>query len=372
VLDLSHHPFVDGHMHPPLRRAPATADEYRWPWYEGRPESLALAADLPTYRAAVRELAEHLGCPAREADVVAAAGARDRDGWFAEMVRFGGVDGLVMDMGYPNPDDAISAADARRAAGVHVAPLLRIEALAGGLVAGAESLGELVERFDAALRTARDDGYAGLKSIIAYRTGLAVERVDERGAAEAFDRQRRVGGRLSEKALLDFLLVRALAVAREQGLAMQLHTGYGDRDLDLALGNPLHLRGLLEAGAADGVPLVLLHGAWPYTREAAYLAAVHADVYLDVATCIPPIGFAELVAMWRVALAVAPVTRVQASTDAAGLAEQIGLGARWARRSLGAALAELVSAGALDAAGADAAAALILADTSRRLYAIPS
>jgi predicted TIM-barrel fold metal-dependent hydrolase len=327
-----------------------------------------MVTELATYRAAIRELAEHLGCEASEDAVVAAIAARDPAEWFAETMRMGGIEGLIMDMGYPDPGEALSVEEARAMSGVEVRSLLRIESVAGGLVEGASTFAEFTERYDAALRRARDDGYLGLKSIIAYRTGLAVEAVDEAGGAEAFEHQRRLGARVSVKALLDHLLVRALGIARELGLSIQLHTGYGDRDLDLALGNPLHLRPLLESGAADGVPLVLLHGSWPFTREAAYLAAVHEHVYTDIATCIPPLGFGEMVSMWRSALAVAPVSRIQASTDSAGVPEQAGLGARWGRRSLAAALEELVSAGMLPAREAEEAAAAILGGNAKRLY----
>ena len=367
-MDLTDLPYIDGHMHPPLRRPPATVEEYRWPWYEGGTDSTHMVTELATYRAAMRELAEHLGCEESEDTVLGALRERNDDEWFAEMMQLGGVEALIMDMGYPDPSDALPLDQARAMSGVEVRPLLRIESVAGGLVEGAATFAELAERYDAALRSARDDGYLGLKSIIAYRTGLAVGRVDETGAAEAFERQRGLGARVSVKPLLDHLLVRALGIARELGLSMQLHTGYGDRDLDLALGNPLHLRGLLESGAAKGVPLVLLHGSWPYTREAAYLAAVHEHVYMDVATCIPPLGFGEMVSMWRIALAAAPVTRIQASTDAAGVPEQVGLGARWSRRSLAVALEELVAADMLRAGEAEEAAAAILAGNARALY----
>jgi uncharacterized protein len=367
-VDLSGLPYIDGHMHPPLRRPPAGVEEYRWPWYEGRAESSHMVTDLATYGAAMRELAEHLGCEESEDAVVGALGDRDAGEWFAEMMRLGGIEGLIMDTGYPDPSEALSVEEARAMSGVEVRPLLRIESVAGELVEQSPTFADLAERYDAALRSARDDGYLGLKSIVAYRTGLAVGAVDETAAAEAYEHQRELGSRVSVKPLLDHLLLRALRIAGELGLSIQLHTGYGDRDLDLALGNPLHLRGLLESGAAEGVPLVLLHGSWPYTREAAYLAAVHERVYVDVATCIPPLGFGEMVSMWRIALAVAPMTRIQASTDAAGVPEQAGLGARWGRRSLAVALEELVGAGTLRAGEAEDAAAAILAGNARGLY----
>ena len=105
--------------------------------------------------------------------------------------------------------------------------------------------------------------------------------------------------RVQEQALVDFLLLRALPVARRDGLPVQLHAGYGDRDLDLRLVNPLHLRGMLSSDEAEGVHFVVLHAAWPYVREGAFLTAVYSNVTLDVATCIPPLGHAALLEAWR-------------------------------------------------------------------------
>jgi hypothetical protein len=63
-----------------------------------------------------------------------------------------------------------------------------------------------------------------------------------------------------------------------------------------------------------------------------------------------------------------PLSRIHASTDAAGLSEQIALGARQARRTLGLALAELVQTGSLSTTEAERVAADILAGTARRIY----
>jgi hypothetical protein len=62
------------------------------------------------------------------------------------------------------------------------------------------------------------------------------------------------------------------------------------------------------------------------------------------------------------------VSRLQASSDAAGLAEHIALGARRARSTLGTALGELHAAGALTATEAETAAEAILAGNARTLY----
>lgn len=369
AIDFSALPVLDGHLHAPLRNPPEDVDAYRWLWYEGQRPHAALAADLTAYRWAIHQLAAELGCPDDEESVVAAIAGRDVSDWTREVIGPAGVEALVVDTGFPPPELALSPDELRAATGTPVATLLRIELVAGDLMGWVADFDELLDAFDAEAEGARAAGYAGLKSIIAYRSGLSVEPASEEEAQAAFARERARGAnRLTEKPLLDFLLVRAVRAARRQSLPIQLHTGYGDLDIDMRLANPLELRWLLESGEADGVPVVLLHGAYPYVREGAWLAAVYPSVYLDVATCIPPLGVAALVETWREALAIAPVSRLQASSDAAGLAEHIALGARRARSTLGTALGELHAAGALTATEAEAAAEAILAGNARTLY----
>jgi uncharacterized protein len=373
ALDLSALPFVDAHMHPPYRTQPATLDAYRWPWYEGDPRDVALVADTAAYRWAIRQLVSELGCEPDERAVFEAVRSRDVREWLAGLLVRHRVVGLVADMGYPPPAETLSPAE-MRTAGAEVAPLLRIELEAGGLAAGCARFAEFVDRYDAALAGAREAGYMGLKSVLAYRSGLGTEPAVSREAEAAYARERAAGDHssplhLTEKPLLDFLFERALRAARRDDMAVQLHAGYGDRDMDLPRSNPWLLRSLLErSDDARSVPLVLLHGSFPYTGEAAVLAAIYPNVYFDVATCVPPFTEAIQLQVWRTALAMVPLSRIHASTDAAGLSEQIGLGASQARRTLGIALAELIDTGALSYGEAERVAADMLAGTARRIY----
>jgi uncharacterized protein len=100
------------------------------------------------------------------------------------------------------------------------------------------------------------------------------------------------------------------------------------------------------------------------------MAAVYHHLYVDIASCIPPIGHAALIESWREALTIAPLTRVHASSDAAGLVEQVTLGAVRARATLGIALGELVDTGELSLPEAERAGELILGGNSRRLYGL--
>ena len=368
MIDLSHVPFVDGHMHPPLRGRPQTVEEYRWPWFEGLPSETAQVTELVPYRWAIRQLADELGCAADERSVVAATRGLDQATWLATVCERSQTIALVADTGYPSPEESLPL-EQMRTTGVEVAPLLRLEAVAGDLIAGGLGFADLIERYDAAVDGARDAGYAGLKSIAAYRSGLAIRRWEAGDAEDALERQRAAGvDRVQEQQLVDFLLLRALPIARRDDLPVQLHAGYGDRDLDLRLVNPLHLRGMLSSEEAQGVHFVVLHAAWPFVREAAFMTAVYANVTLDIATCIPPLGHSALLEAWRCALSVGALNRLQASSDAAGLPEHIILGATRARSTLGQALAELVAAGELSAGQAERAGASILSGNAQRLY----
>src|SRR5262249_2122262 len=157
-------------------------------------------------------------------------------------------------------------------ASCRIAPILRLETLMQDLMVAHESLEDLVVTLQAALGDIRGAGYVALKCIPAYRTGLGIRTWppdQARGALAAARRERAAHGsvRLASKPLLDTLLWVAFAEAARQEVPVQFHTGYGDIDMDLRLGNPLHLRAVLEDRRLRTMPVVLLHACWPYTRE---------------------------------------------------------------------------------------------------------
>jgi len=153
-------------------------------------------------------------------------------------------------------------------------------------------------------------------------------------------------------------------------MPVQIHTGFGDADLDLREANPLHLRPLLESGQYANVPFVLLHASYPYVRELGYLAAIYANVYADVGLAIPHLA-AEIPAMLRQLLSLAPSTKVVYSSDASQIPELFWLAARWGRRGLGTVLDELIALGALDGGEALAVARGVLGGNAAGIYGIP-
>jgi len=174
--------------------------------------------------------------------------------------------------------------------------------------------------------------------------------------------------RLVHKPLLDALLHVAFAQAARQEIPLQFHVGYGDADTDLLLGNPLYLRPIFQRSDYRGMPVVLLHECYPYTRQGGYLAAVYQNVYLDLSYGIPLLGYGEMLSFTRQALGVAPTSKLMYSSDGIGVPELHWISAIDGRRVIGEALGELVSRGELDLAAAEATGENVLRATATRLY----
>ena len=224
------------------------------------------------------------------------------------------------------------------------------------------------------------DNVVGFKSISAYRSGLAIELVSERGAKSCFrllkQLSRKLNGnrtqpfRLNNRALIDFILLQALEVASEIQKPIQFHTGFGDRDLDLSLANPLHLRLILEDDRFKNVPSVLLHGAYPYTKEAGYLASVYPQVYVDFGLAIPFLSVAGMVNTIKELLHLSPTSKILYSSDAHCIPELYYVGSLWGRKVLTQVLESSVNDGDLTKDQAQKIGLKILRENSQKLYGV--
>jgi len=326
------------------------------------------------YRWAIRELATVLACAPTTEAVLAARGRMSADALARRLLGEANIAVLLVDHGYLT-DDTWPPSELATRLPCRVLPILRLETLAQELIVRHETFDAMLDSYSATVEGARMDGYVGLKSIIAYRTGLAVQPTPRGDAAAAFspvkELARRAGRvRLAAKPLNDYLLLRALEIAERQAMPVQIHTGFGDADLDLREANPLHLRPLFESGRYPNVPFVLLHASYPYVRELGYLAAIYANVYADVGLAIPHLA-AEIPVMLRQLLGLAPSTKVVYSSDASQIPELFWLAARWGRRGLATVLNELIETGALDDDEAIAVARRVLGGNAAGIYGLP-
>lgn len=374
-MDLSGILFVDHHAHPLTREQPRTPDDLRAHFSEAHSPILARehVDSAAHYRWALRQLAAALGVNPTAEDVLAYRCVRPQTSYARELAQKTNLACMLLDEGYPPPTEAHSSAELQDMLGVPVYRILRLEVLVQDLLLRERSLTTLVESFDAILSDLRRAGYVALKSIAAYRTGLNIEPVAETAAETAFNDVRAVAMRhgsirLTSKPLVDFFVWRALGHAAAQGIPFQFHTGYGDPDLDLRLANPLHLRPLFEAEALSDAPIVLLHASYPYTREAAYLAAVYPNAYLDISFSLPPLDRLQLTEALAAALGTAPASKLLCSSDGACIPEHYYLGAVRARQLVSQVLGQMQELGELSAEDAQEMGGMLLRANALRLY----
>lgn len=367
-------PILDHHCHT-IRRpgAPLWGDEFRRFFAETTdPRMPQHIRHTVFYRRMLRDMAELFGCEPAEQALLELRAATPPEQYARRLFDAANFRGLLVDVGFRGHDsyelDELSAL-----AGLPVAPITRLETRMEQLIAAHARLADAEEALRAEVRAARQHGVVGLKSIAAYRGGLDVRARARDEAAATYARLREIVARdgrvrLSDRALLDYLLRAALEEAAALELPVQFHVAFGDDDADLRSANPLQLRALLTDPAFRRVPFVLLH-CYPYVREAGYLAALYAHVFIDVSLAVPLTAHG-CAAAFAEALELAPISKLLFATDAHSVPELFYAGALHGRAGLAQTLDRLVGERILSAAEAEDAAEAILWRNSAALYRV--
>lgn len=260
----------------------------------------------------------------------------------------------------------------------NVGRILRIEHLAekildqGVLDKITWTLASFMEVFIGRLKSFVDKVVA-FKSIAAYWSGLAINTdVTKKEAEEGLKNVLYAGSpfRITDKNFMDYIFIHALEVAQGFDLPIQIHSGFGDKDLDLRLSNPLHLRQLLEDKRFSKCRIVLLHASYPFSREASYLASVYSQVYLDFGLAVPKHSYHGMVSSIKELLELAPMNKVMFSTDGVAFPETFYLGAKKGREVVYTVLRDACVDGDLSLPEAIAAVKDIFADNAKKFYSI--
>ncbi|MFE7273569.1 amidohydrolase family protein [Streptomyces sp. NPDC057623] len=361
-------PLVDHHCH-----GVVTADLDRAGFErlltEGEPWPGSSPFDTPVGVAVRRHCAPLLDLP-RHAAAVAYLARRTELGRSEVNRRFltaAGTKVFCVDTGY-TPQLLSTPRELAQTADASAYEVVRLEVVAEAVAAeGVEP-----DAYATAVRTAAEEavrrpGVVAVKSVAAYRTGFDLNpaRPSDAEVTEAARRCGPEGGRLSDPVLVRHLLWTAV----DLGLPLQLHTGFGDSDIRLHRTDPTLLTDWLHLTKGT-IPVLFLH-CWPYQRQAAFLAAVFEQVYLDVGLTLHHVGPARSRAILAEALEITPFRKLLYSSDAYGLAEFHLLGALAFRRGLGELLQARVDADELSLPDALRIAAWAAGDNARRLYGLP-
>ena len=134
----------------------------------------------------------------------------------------------------------------------------------------------------------------------------------------------------------------------------------------------MNLENVLRDPRYKNVIFVLLHGGWPYEREAALLTAVK-NVYLDTSFQSEMLYASQLKAVLKQFLTLYPDKMMFGSdsfpfNDALGAEESFWIATHTTRTALAAALAELMEENAITESKAMEMARNYLHDTAEKLY----
>ena len=368
-------PLVDGHCHTILADPPS-----------GDPEAFGLAAteadtapppgisllDGSVGLAIRRWCAPVLDLPAGVPleEYLARRAELGADEVAHRLLRAAGLSHLLVDAGLAHPERG-DPAQLGAAAGAEVREVVRLERVAEQVARKGVSASGFAAAYVLALAEATIRAVA-TKSILAYRGGFTGELRARPSSTEV----RTAAGRwlarhhpqatfrLDDPVLLRFVLWCGI----DQGLPLQIHTGFGDRDLRLAAADPALLQPFLAATGPRGVPVVLLH-CYPYHRQAGWLAQVYPHVHVDVGLAVAQVG-ARADALLGEFCELTPFGKLLFSTDGFALPELFLVGAAQFRHSFGRLLTAWVADGALPGPDATRVAAAVGADNARRLYGL--
>ena len=340
------------------------------------PENVVHSQFTPMGRQIVHLMADFLGCPPRLTEVIEARNMRTRKG-YAEYCRDlfsdAGIEGLFLDDGYSEVSVGsglarIDLEEFQRSLPVPSRRVARIEPRFQAAVDESHSFEDFVARFDQSLDdAARKQSAIAFKTVIAYRSGLHVERPSDEEVRKDYERSKATRAR-DVKHIRDWYVRRVISRCRELGTTFHIHAGMGDIDVVFDRCNPMQLYGLLKDPETWGTKIFLVHGGYPFSQEAAFYANALKNVYIDLSEMIPFASIPGAVEKTTQIFDMAPPARVLYGSDGVVIPEIHWAGAKIARRVLEESLGKFVSSGVYDEGEAKDAARMVLAGNARRIY----
>ena len=380
-------PIIDHHAHNLLQSS--AIDEYDLLSMTSEASGPALWHSTSTlaHIRAVKQLARVLGCneswPAVQ-EAIKLERAKPDDVWARRC--FEGIETALIDDGL-NPSNVHPYQWHDRLTRSKCKRIIRIERVAEVLINNAIEKHrnpsaifdptDITGDFTKTITDALDNpNVAGFKSVICYRTGLAIPNDVNELSSNAISVMKELAtsktavsfARLEHEILNPFFVhLTAIAIETSQRKKpLQFHTGLGDNDINLGLSNPSHLQPFIQHYPT--VQIVLLHASYPFTTEAGYLASVYENVYLDIGEVFPFVSQDGQEKVIRDALELCPAVKLTWSTDGHWFPETYLLAVIQVREGLNKVLGDFVRRQALTVAQAITLVEAILFRTSNELY----
>jgi glutamine synthetase len=388
-------PIIDNHAHPLLKRSAQELYPLQAIASEAHGDAIVDSHQSLAHTRVVNQLSRALGCRPTWEAVAEAIKKRRLDGyddWVRTCMK--GIALVLVDDGLDQPENAEPWHYFDDFTGGHSRRIVRIEATAARLIEDAsmtfidakDAFTAVTGRFEREMETSvADREVVGFKSVICYRTGLAVppeKDVDEalkvfvdihrQIRADTLSNAGRPFTRVNHRGLNEYFVHLLAEVIRGSNQRprkpVQFHTGLGDNDITLTSASPSHLQPFIRA--YPDVPVVLLHAGYPFTRELGYLAAMYSNVYADIGEVFPFLSRDGQESVIRQILELCPHSKIMWSTDGHWFPETYFVAVQQMREALSTILPEYVRKGDLTPAQAVELVEDILFNNANRAYGL--
>ena len=345
------YPVIDSHCHPfPLKRE-ASFEQYWMMSLSAQP--IFHSRRTVGYEMASRELAKLFCMPvsASKDEILAERNRRyksDPNTYVQNLLREANVTGVMVDFGFPIAANRLTKEEEQEfydeVASVDVWRINRIELVTNRLLAEELGFDEFRLRLkDDIVYMIETEHLVSLKSVIAYFTGLSIQKHDLAEVEKAYGvllKNRK--DKVAEKVIRDYVFFVGLAICVEK------HDAFGEP-------------------VAQKATIVLDHTGYPFVGEAGFFVSHFENLYIDLSSMIPHAAHAADTKILEL-LEMCPWTRIMYGSDGGSIPEHMWLGAIYVRRSMEKAINTLVDGGYIGEDEATEMTRMILSENAERVY----
>lgn len=362
-IDLTGIPVVDAHCHL-FAPEPREMDFSKVLSLSLQDMPLDQTAEVLSYKRWLRYLKDFTGAEKdllNSPQVIEAAGfTGDYRGYVEHLFKDACLDRLIVDLGYVPTKIDVKKFESFLPIKLHY--IYRIETFLDPVWANRPDFDKMESEFIETLATElKKENVIGVKSIIGYRTGLEIKFVEREEAKQSYQKG-------DEKVFRDYFFRIAADLIRGAGKVFQVHTGFGESNLEIEKNNPVLMKDFIERyqEPAD-LQIHLVHGGYPYAFQAGYLAGVFPNVWVDISVISPWLVFHARDAVTAI-MEMAPLNKIMHGSDGFVVPELGWYGAKVSKDVLGDILESLVEQRIISIREAEKIALNILCDNAKRLY----
>lgn len=275
----------------------------------------------------LRNMAKYFSCEEDLTSIVEARNlkAKDYGRYTKELFQDVNLQGTIMDFGYPQPP--LDRVEFEKLSGASVWEISRIEPIMITESKRSTNFDEFVCQFRKRLQEDLSmEKVVGLKTIIAYRSGLEVFEMNKEEAEKSY-REFLENDRSPAKAFRDYCFHIAMEACTETDKFMHIHTGIGDGEVVMTKASPSFLLDTLRKDKYKDTKVHLVHGGYPWMEEAAFIVSILPNVYMDISLQNPFTGHGVERIISQV-LELAPFDKVMYGSDAFTVPEMNWMGVK--------------------------------------------